>query len=320
MTTVAAAGSPLGILSPTVRELLCCPMCHGPLSSRETAAECQACGAVYPLSDAAQIDLRLRGPKTVSIDFTIGDEDVVPQAHAKIDLLRPNPSPQIPEYQSIPIPSLLRYGNRLTRTLLSYFPRPPGGGVMLDLGCGYEDFKPLCAHTGLEYVGIDYDGPAKILADAHALPFKDNSFDFVMSFAVLEHLRYPFAALREVRRVLKPGAPFVGTVAFLESFHLNSFYHPSPLGTYDLLAGSGFEIIGIEPNANWQCLRAQGWMGLFPHAPQVLSDLLILPLHLLHRAWWKLGGMVDRREATSERARLITNTAGFRFVCRKPAG
>jgi hypothetical protein len=60
-------------------------------------------------------------------------------------------------------------------------------------------------------------------------------------------------------------------------------------------------------------------MSLFPHAPPVLANLVVLPVHLLHRAWWKLGAAVDRRPATSEHARQITNTAGFRFVCRKPA-
>ncbi len=109
-------------------------------------------------------------------------------------------------------------GNRLTRQLLSYFPRGTYGGAILDIGCGGEPFREICSHTNLDYIGIDYDRAPHYLADAHALPFKDSSFDAAISFAVLEHLRNPFVALREIMRVLKPGAPFIGTVAFLEPF------------------------------------------------------------------------------------------------------
>jgi SAM-dependent methyltransferase len=39
---------------------------------------------------------------------------------------------------------------------------------------------------------------------AEALPFDDGSFDAVASFDVLEHVRDPALALREIRRVLRP--------------------------------------------------------------------------------------------------------------------
>ena len=42
-------------------------------------------------------------------------------------------------------------------------------------------------------------------ADVRRLPFEDGSFDFAMSAHLLEHLADPDAALREMRRVLKPG-------------------------------------------------------------------------------------------------------------------
>ena len=54
-------------------------------------------------------------------------------------------------------------------------------------------------HYGLAYVGIDYHTPeADLLADAHGIPFRDRTFDIVLSYAVLEHLYIPFLAAREV--------------------------------------------------------------------------------------------------------------------------
>jgi ubiquinone/menaquinone biosynthesis C-methylase UbiE len=43
------------------------------------------------------------------------------------------------------------------------------------------------------------------VADAHTLPFPDNSFDAVFCFEMLEHVFDPQKALSEMLRVLKPG-------------------------------------------------------------------------------------------------------------------
>lgn len=44
-----------------------------------------------------------------------------------------------------------------------------------------------------------------IQADACSLPFKDNSFDYVLSFGVLHHIPSTGQGIKEVRRVLMPG-------------------------------------------------------------------------------------------------------------------
>lgn len=44
-----------------------------------------------------------------------------------------------------------------------------------------------------------------VTGDVHALPFADNTSDIVHAHQVLHHLPNPVQALREIRRVSKPG-------------------------------------------------------------------------------------------------------------------
>jgi SAM-dependent methyltransferase len=58
-----------------------------------------------------------------------------------------------------------------------------------------------------------------LVAEAEALPFADNSIDFVFSDAVFEHLYDPLRAIKEVKRVLKENCEFTIGTAFMQGYH-----------------------------------------------------------------------------------------------------
>lgn len=64
-----------------------------------------------------------------------------------------------------------------------------------------------------EHIGLDIlDGPnVNLVANAHAMPLDDDSFDLVMCMSMLEHDTDPQATVNEAYRVLKPGKPFIVT-------------------------------------------------------------------------------------------------------------
>jgi len=87
----------------------------------------------------------------------------------------------------------------------------------LDIGCGEGANTRKVAGLGAKMTGIDV-APTFIrhaaeaggdiayqVADAHALPFADKSFDFATAFMSLMDMPKPEQAIAEAARVLKPG-------------------------------------------------------------------------------------------------------------------
>jgi SAM-dependent methyltransferase len=88
-------------------------------------------------------------------------------------------------------------------------------GRLLDIGCGQRPYAPLAQMNGCEYVGVDLSRhlvpPPDACADSSRLPFRNASFDTVLSTQVLEHVRDPLAMLLEAARVLRTGGHLVLT-------------------------------------------------------------------------------------------------------------
>lgn len=90
-----------------------------------------------------------------------------------------------------------------------------GDECVLHLGAGSTATKyPGCIE--LEHKIFRH---TDVVGDAHALPFRDSSFDRVFAFNVFEHLRDPARAAREILRVLKPGGALALHTAFLQPLH-----------------------------------------------------------------------------------------------------
>ena len=123
--------------------------------------------------------------------------------------------------------------------------------LVLELGAGVD----VCDNPQL--IKTDaylYSSDLHCLADAHALPFADNSFGYVYSLAVFEHLHSPWVAAEEIWRVLKPGGKVFTLTAFMQHLHgyPSHYFNMTTSGIRRVF--ENFRIVRAEPS-QWTSFR-----------------------------------------------------------------
>ncbi len=124
-------------------------------------------------------------------------------------------------------------------TSVCYSPQKKSNISILNVGVGTGEDLALIARYGDVYA-VDIDEQALALvsdevvvekqcADACLLPYENSSFDVIVSFDVIEHIKDDYKAVSEIYRVLKPGGYFLLTVPAFNFLFSN---HDRHLGHY----------------------------------------------------------------------------------------
>lgn len=110
-----------------------------------------------------------------------------------------------------------RNRRRVVRKLIDRY----GSEPMLDAGCGTGlnlatlppgsvglDLNP----RNLDLIRTRLSDKVAVQGDVEAMPFESDQFGTVVCTEVLEHVPFPATALKEIRRVLRPGGTLIGSV------------------------------------------------------------------------------------------------------------
>jgi len=104
---------------------------------------------------------------------------------------------------------------------------------------------PVRFHSMLTNVNIGPFPNVDIVADAHCLPYADESVDVIHSEAVFEHLHTPYRAAQEMHRVLRPGGRAYVCTPFLQAYHgyPHHYQNYTLTGHCHLFDSVGFDVI-----------------------------------------------------------------------------
>ena len=134
--------------------------------------------------------------------------------------------------------------NPMDESVLEWLDSLPG--YSLNLGAGATSRRPQ------RCIEVEYAifRNTTAVADAHRLPFKDGTFDAVVSYNTFEHLADPAAAAREILRVLKPGGKLRLQTAFLQPLHEEPahFYNATEYGLRQWFSGFDIDQCFVPPN------------------------------------------------------------------------
>ena len=132
---------------------------------------------------------------------------------------------------------------------------PQARGRLLDVGCGDKPYEAWFRPFVSAYVGVEHGdtfastaegvrGRPDVVYNGGTLPFRDGSFDTVLSVQVLEHTPHPAALMAEMSRVLAPDGLLILTAPFQFRLHEqpHDYFRYSPHGLRQLCADVGLEV------------------------------------------------------------------------------
>lgn len=209
------------------------------------------------------------------------------------------------------------------RSLLAYHEAARRiGGRVLEIGTGAGYGIEVVAPHAECFITIDKHPPGADIfqrpnvefheATVPPLDFAANSFDFVISFQVIEHIRRDIDFVREVRRVLRPNGKFIVTTPNAPMSLTRNPWHVREYTANELhnILGSEFssvETLGVFGNEKVMEYYEQNRRGveritrldIFDLQHRLPRRLLQLPYDLLNR--------MNRRKLLKTNADLTTS-------------
>jgi SAM-dependent methyltransferase len=205
--------------------ILCCPRCHGPVAPMPTLARwvccdqrCHYAEVGFPVTHGQPVLVDFETSIFARTSYEGGSGSVLPRDDSGRGL------------RTVLRRAVLGHNTeaaRMCETLLGLLRQQATRPRILVLGGGAigSGVARLYDDPGIDVVGTDVYASrnTRLVADGHALPFRDGVFDAVLIQAVLEHVLEPHAVVNEIHRVLRPQGLVYADTPFMQQVHEAAF-------------------------------------------------------------------------------------------------
>jgi SAM-dependent methyltransferase len=185
-------------------------------------------------------------------------------------------------------------------------------GHLLNAGCGSRVINPYLLANGVTTI-TNYDIASQdfevIVGPLESMPFADETFDSVLSNAVLEHVANAEDSMRELARVVKPNGHVVVAVPFLQPFHAcpKDFRRYTADGLADLGGRAGLDVVCVMPVHS--IAQTLGWI-IWEYAQEKGG-------RLRRSAAWAIAFAATRLSSRTDPT-VVRNANTFQAVFRRP--
>ncbi len=165
------------------------------------------------------------------------------------------------------------------------------GKTLLDAGCGTGLFSHEAVKRGADVTSLDIgqhllDQVSKkcqtkrVIGSVTELPFKDNSFDIVISTEVIEHTTSAKKAIAELCRVTKPGGTLIITTpnkVWKFAVWVANIFHLRPYHSYE--NWSGWSELSAEVKKNKMTIKKLTGFNILPLFNPILQPFITFMDH-----------------------------------------
>ncbi|MBX7245342.1 MAG: class I SAM-dependent methyltransferase [Candidatus Sumerlaeaceae bacterium] len=206
-------------------------------------------------------------------------------------------------------------------------------GRLLDVGCGSRPYDIVFEGLVERHVGVDYPsrmhtaGQPDMYAGALALPFRSESFDFVLCTEVIEHVPDPFVAMGELARVLKHGGRAIVTTPFMYRVHgaPYDFFRYTPFAYREMASRAGLILEELAPRGGYFTVGfdylMKGLAMVVGGVNTIVRKIFGTKRHLIESRWVRFLFFMIQRPLIAllrrESVKSETYTLGYVAILRK---